>query len=151
MKRLLFLVLIWACSGHAENETLKKAAEVHNEAVEIGHKASLLVSQLKQMEDSISVAHRDSLQSVISSLSEWYETLVEVPGYDHEDEHGHEGHDHSGHDHHHDHDHGGDVNYLEGLSPEEVLEVQEALKREVQQIERRASTIARDIQNASQP
>lgn len=147
MKRLLILLMVFGCSGHAENETLKKASDVHNEAVKIGHDASLLVSQLKQRQDSLSVAQSDTLQVIMTSLSEWYESLVEVPGYDHDDHghgHDHEGHDHSGHDHDHDH---GAPNYLEGLTPEEVLEVQEALKREVEGIQRKVTSLARDIKN----
>ena len=140
MKRFLILLLIIGCSGQAEIETLKNAVAAHNEAVDIGHKASLMVSQFKQMEDSLSLAQRDSLQVIISSLSEWYEALVEVPGYDHEDEHNHAGHDHSGHDHH-GHDHGGQ-NYLEGSSPKEILEVQLALKKEIEEIQGRIFQLA---------
>ena len=39
----------------------------------------------------------------------------------------HSGHDHSGHDH--DHDHGAQL--PEGLSDEEILEIQQALKAEL--------------------
>ena len=142
------LALLVACGPSANNETLQQAADIHNEAIEIGHRTSLLVSQLKQLEDTLSSGQKDSLQIVIRALSEWYETVVEVPGFDHEDR---DHHDHSGHDHdHHDHDHGDEKNYLEGLPPEEVLQVQQALKVEVERIEGQVVFLAKSIRSQGQ-
>ncbi len=145
MRTLGIILIFLVCCAPVENETLKQASNVHNEAIEIGHSTSLLVSKLKQQEASLSTAEQDTLQSLMKSLSEWYDTVVEVPGYDHEeDDHGH-GHDHD-HDHH---DHGEELNYLEGLSPEEVLAVQQALKGEIERIQGRTLQFSKAIKSSN--
>ena len=135
MKKILIVMILVACGGAAEDETLKSASKIHNVVMKKAHDVSLKVSELKRGETLLTESQRDSLHSIFTSLSEWYDTVVEVPGYEH-DEHDHEGHghdehdhgehDHVGHDHGgHDHDHGSEVNYLEGLSSEDILEIQQ--------------------------
>ncbi len=128
MKRLLLLALItWACSSSGEREVLQEAARVHDEALDIAHRTALMISQIKQLEDRLPQAGRDSLQAVAEGLGEWYEVVVEVPGHEHrEGDHDH----HHGHSHHHTEA----PNYLEALSPQGVLEVQMELRREVEHL-----------------
>ncbi len=90
---------------------------------------------------------------------DWESTVVGIPGdarnHDHDHAHDHEGHnhghdhahDHEGHDHGHDHahdheghghdhahDHGNELN-LEGMSDEEIREIQAALLAELQSLQ----------------
>jgi len=147
MRFIWITALLVACSAPKEDETLKKAASIHEVAVKKAHDVSLKVSELKRGEDLLSPPQKDSLQFIITSLSEWYENLVEVPGYDHDD-HDHSGHDHGehDHDHDHDHDHGNEMKYLESLSSEEILSIQQELKLEIERIEGRIAVLARNAQ-----
>ena len=104
---------------------------------------TLLAAELAKLEGQ--------LDRIDVRFHDWSETVVEIPGqacthdhggeghdhghahdhdgHDHED---HEGHDHSGHDHSgHDHDHDHGAQLPEGLSDEEILEIQQALKAEL--------------------
>jgi ABC-type Zn2+ transport system substrate-binding protein/surface adhesin len=60
----------------------------------------------------------------------WESTVVGIPGdaCDHDHDHAHD-HDHEGHDHAHDH---GNELSLEGMSDDEILEIQAALFAELQ-------------------
>lgn len=83
---------------------------------------------------------------------DWESTVVGIPGdacnhdhghdHDNDHDHAHEGHDHDhdqaheGHDHGHDHahDHGNELS-LEGMSDEEIREIQAALLTELQALQ----------------
>ncbi len=56
--------------------------------------------------------------------------MVEVPGFEHDHNHDH---DH-GHDHDHDHSHDHSNDNLSDLPPAEMLELQQALKKEAQRL-----------------
>ena len=87
---------------------------------------------------------------------DWESTVVGIPGdacnhdhdHAHEDhdhaheghDHAHDGHDHEGHDHGHDHDHDhahdhGNELSLEGMSDDEIREIQAALLAELQSLQ----------------
>ena len=143
MKKYCFILLLaFACGSSKEDPNLTQAMAIHNEATKIGHSASMSISQLKSLEAGMNQPQLDSLNAITTDLSEWYETLVEVPGNDHDD---HDGHDHSGHDHDHDHDH--QENYLEGLSSEEILAIQAELKKQIQWIDARVNNLMTDVRN----
>lgn len=144
MKKYWFiLLLVYACGSSKEDPKLAQAMDIHNEATKIGHSASMSISQLKSLEAKMEQPQLDSLNAITSDLSEWYETLVEVPGNDHD---GHD-HDHAGHDHDHDHDHDHQENYLEGLSSEEILAIQVELKKQIQWIEARTNNLMNAVRN----
>ncbi len=124
MRLLLITLVFLACSASKEDKVLKQASEIHNDAMEIGHKTSLRISYLKKNESGLARAHQDSLQSITLALGEWYEMVVEVPGYEHED---------NGHDH--DHAHGDQMEHLEHLSAMEILEIQTELKKEIERLQ----------------
>ena len=69
---------------------------------------------------------------------DWESTVVGIPGdaCNHDHDHGHDhGHGHShGHDHDHAHDHGNELS-LEGMSDEEIREIQAALLAELQALQ----------------
>ena len=141
MKKYWFILLLaYACGSSKEDPKLAEAMDIHNEATKIGHTASMSVSQLKSLEAKMNQSQLDSLNAITADLSEWYETLVEVPG--NED---HDGHDHAGHDHDHDHDHDHHENYLEGLSSEEILAIQAELKKQIQWIDARVNNLMNDV------
>ena len=97
---------------------------------------TLLAAELAKVEGK--------LDRIDVRFHDWSETVVEIPGqacnhdhghegHDHGDHEGHDhgdhdGHDHDGHDHAgHDHDHDHGVQLPEGLSDEDILEIQKAL------------------------
>lgn len=141
MKKYWFLLLLVSCGPSKEDTKLAEAASIHDEASETAHRASLVVSQLKSLEVRLDQPQSDTLNAIADDLSEWYESLMEVPGHEH-DEHNHDGHDHSGHDH----DHGHQENYLEGLSSDEVLKIQAEIRKEIQWIEARVIKLMSEVQ-----
>ena len=159
MKKFWILLFLLACGPSKEDLALADAAAVHDEAVEVGYHTSKAVNQLKNMEGDLDQVQLDSLQALTEDLSHWYELLVEVPGYDHDDHyhHGHSHSDHSGHDHddheghdheghdHSGHDHGTSTNYLEGKSADEILAIQSELKKEVEKIQARVTRLLQDV------
>ena len=137
-------MLLVACGPSKEYAQLIQAAAIHDEATEIGHRTSMGVSQLKSLESRMDQRQLDSLRAITNDLNDWYQSLVEVPGHEHE-EHDHD-HDHAGSDHtEHDHDHNHELNYLEGLSSEEIRAIQVALKKEIEWIEARVINLMNDI------
>lgn len=151
MNRLLALALCIAaigCGETAESESLKQARKLHEQVTRIsGDLHAAMQASLAQVEVGIeaSMAQGDSvlaiqLARVESQLGEldvrfhdWEATVVGIPGdacnHDH-------GHDHEGHDHAHDHahDHGNDLS-LEGMTDEQIREIQAALLAELQAIQ----------------
>ncbi len=157
MKKWWILFVLAACGPSKEDTTMSQAAAIHNEATEIGHRTSMGVSQLKSLEARLNQPQKDSLNAIMTDLSDWYESLVEVPGHDHgehghdHDGHDHEAHDHEGHDHEgHDHNHGNEQNYLEGLPASEVLAIQAALKKEIEWMEARVINLLNDVRASDQ-
>ena len=78
---------------------------------------TLLAAELAKLEGKLDRIH--------VRFHDWSETVVEIPGQacTHDHDHDHDGHDHDGHDHSHDHG----AQLPDGLSDEEVLEIQQAL------------------------
>ena len=149
MNRLLALALCIAaigCGETAESESLKQARKLHEQVTRIsGDLHAAMQASLAQVEVGIeaSMAQGDSvlaiqLARVESQLGEldvrfhdWEATVVGIPGdacnHDHGHDHGHEGHDHA-------HDHGNDLS-LEGMTDEQIREIQAALLAELQAIQ----------------
>ena len=90
--------------------------------------------------DTSSAMDLARLESRVSELDvrfhDWSATMVEIPGHAHSHDHDH-GHDHGhddGHDHDHDHhDHAAGPS-LEGLSDDQILEIQLALQTELSKL-----------------
>ena len=107
---------------------------------------TLLAAELAKLEGQ--------LDRIDVRFHDWSETVVEIPGQACTHDHGHSGHDHGhahdhdGHDHadheghnHDDHDHSGHdhahdhgAQLPEGLSDEEILEIQQALQAELDRL-----------------
>lgn len=139
MKKWMIVIFLSACGPSKKDATLVHAAAIHSEATKIGHQTSMVVSQLKSLEGSLKMAQLDSLNAITEDLTGWYESLVEVPGFQHEEHN----HDHSGHDHEHDHE----KNYLEGLPAEEVLAIQLELKKEIAWMNARVNKLMNEIRD----
>lgn len=134
---------------------MQEAKKVHEQLVRIsGELHDALMVAMEPLEgriDSAMMAGDTLLAAELARLEgkldridvrfhDWSETVVEIPGHAHDHGHDHAGHDHGhsfdhdghdhgdheGHDHDHDHDHGAQL--PEGLSDEEILEIQVALK-----------------------
>ena len=140
------------CGEPAESESLKEARKLHDQLTRIsGDLHEAMQASLMRIEEEIeaSVSAGDStlaiqlarLESQLGELDvrfhDWESTVVGIPGdacnHDHDHAHDHEGHDH-GHDHDHAHDHGNELS-LEGMSDDEIREIQAALLAELQSLQ----------------
>ena len=152
---MAFVMLLASCGGPQESAAMKEAKAVHEQLTRIGEELheSLMVA-MAPLEDKIDSAMmvgdtllaaelakiEGKLDRIDVRFHDWSETVVEIPGqacnhdHDHSDhDHGHS-HDHDGHDHAHDHDHDHGAQLPEGLSDEEILEIQQALKAELEKL-----------------
>ena len=135
---------------------MKEAKAIHEQLTRLsGELHDALMEAMAPLEDQIDSAMmvgdtllaaelaklEGQLDRIDVRFHDWSETVVEIPGQACNHDHGHEGHDHEGHDHDHgdpaDHDHAGHdhdhshdhgATLPEGLSDEEILEIQQALK-----------------------
>ena len=134
---------------------MKEAKAVHEQLTRIGEELhGSLMMAMAPLEDKIDSAMmvgdtllaaelakiEGKLDRIDVRFHDWSETVVEIPGqactHDHDHsghDHGHS-HDHDGHDHAHDHDHDHGATLPEGLSDEEILEIQQALKAELDKL-----------------
>ena len=145
----LFCVAV-GCGEPAESESLKEARKLHGQLSRIsGDLHEAMQASLVRIEEEIeaSMSAGDStlaiqlarLESQLGELDvrfhDWESTVVGIPGdacnHDHGHDHGHD-HDHEGHDHAHDH---GNELSLEGMSDEEIREIQAALLGELQALQ----------------
>ena len=149
------------CGEPAESESLKEARKLHDQLTRIsGDLHEAMQASLMRIEEEIeaSMSAGDStlaiqlarLESQLGELDvrfhDWESTVVGIPGdacnHDHDHTHDHEGHDHvhdheghdHGHDHDHAHDHGNELS-LEGMSDDEIREIQAALLVELQSLQ----------------
>ena len=120
---------------------MKEAKAVHEQLTRISdelHDAMFdAMAPLEEQIDSAMVAGDTLMAAQLAKLEgkldrlhvrfhDWSETVVEIPGQACTHDHSHEGHDHGDHaGHDHSHDHGATL--PEGLSDEEVLQIQQAL------------------------
>ncbi|MEM8926730.1 MAG: hypothetical protein AAGC45_00895 [Bacteroidota bacterium] len=129
---MLGMIVLWSSCGDKKesNENLQKAFEIHKEAIST-HKLALdQMAKLKANKDTLFVeTYSNDLNAISGSLEEWNKQLVEVPGFDDDNDHSH--HDHSDHEHEHDEHH---HNGQQELTPEQHLEVQQQLLAEIQAI-----------------
>ena len=150
------MLLLAACGGPQESASMKEAKAIHEQLTRLsGELHDALMEAMAPLEDQIDSAMmvgdtllaaelaklEGQLDRIDVRFHDWSETVVEIPGQACTHDHGHEGHDHghagydhgdhadhdhAGHDHDHSHDHGATL--PEGLSDEEILEIQQALK-----------------------
>ena len=131
--------LMVACGGPQESASLKEAKAVHEQLTRISdelHDAIFdAMVPLEGQIDSAMVAGDTLMAAQLAKLEgkldrihvrfhDWSETVTEIPGQacSHDHSHDHDGHDHG---HNHSHDHGATL--PDGLSDEEILEIQQAL------------------------
>lgn len=142
------------CGEPAESESLKEARKLHEQLSRIsGDLHEAMQATLVRIEEEIeaSMSAGDStlaiqlarLESQLGELDvrfhDWESTVVGIPGdacdhnhgHDHGHDHAHEGHDH---DHDHAHDHDNELS-LEGMSDDEIREIQAALLAELQALQ----------------
>jgi hypothetical protein len=146
---LIVLTLFASCndSGRAKNRKLQEAAKIH-EDIMTRHDSiySKLLREKERVsevleEGNLSSDKQGAYESMIRSIDKsfrilgtWEESVVGVPGFEH----------HHGEHTHHDHDHASDE-ILDGMSDEEILELQKAyqtrLSDVIEQIEGLLTTI----------
>lgn len=143
--------------GEAEKSAARLEAEsVHEDIIRTSEQlhadlAAALASTERAIEaqmaagDTAAAMATARIESQLSALDvrfhDWSETLVEIPGHAHS--HGEHDHDHDDHDHHH-HHHGGVS--LDGLSDDEILAIQMALRDALGQLVTAAHALAPDIE-----
>lgn len=136
MKKLSILVsvILGACtSGHNE-ELHQQSIEMHEAALRIGKQANDKIKQFaSEVEALADSSLLDSLASLKQGYQDWDESLVEVPGHEH-DHHDHEGHDHGDHEGH-------DHSPAPDLTQEMVLEIQKELKLKAEKLNARADRL----------
>lgn len=156
---ILFIAL-FGCGQPEESESLKQARKVHEQLNRLsGEFHDALQMTLSEIEGEIeeSMSRGDSslavqLARVESQLGEldvrfhdWDATVVGIPGDACDHDHG--DHDHEGHDH--DHDHGNEAS-LEGMSDDDILNIQEALLQEIIGIQSQFDSIVSTLPSISQ-
>lgn len=139
MAVVFFLALAVSCNTTEKiDKDLQQAFELHEKSMSIRSQVDSKVEALFSGKDSIEVNGQvQYLDSIKTTLSNWDEQMIEVPGFEDQHshaEHNHAGHDHSGHDHaghnHAGHDHGHSHSKVE-LTPKQHLEVQQHLLNEI--------------------
>ena len=133
------------CGEPAESESLKEARKLHDQLSRIsGDLHEAMQASLVRIEEEIesSMSAGDStlaiqlarLESQLGELDvrfhDWESTVVGIPGDACHHDHGHD----DVHDHDHAHDHGNELS-LEGMSDEEIREIQAALLAELQALQ----------------
>jgi len=136
---LCAVALLASCRGPQESASIKEAKAVHEQMTRISgelHDAIFdAMAPLEEQIDSAMVAGDTLMAAQLAKLEgkldrihvrfhDWSATVTEIPGQacNHDHSHDHDGHDH-GHDHSHDHG----ATLPDGLSDEEILEIQQAL------------------------
>lgn len=109
----LVIFIFGSCTKPGQDPHLQQAAALHLEALQI---AEDLEDQLKQ-----GAIPSDSAAVLQAAIEAWEKDLVEVPGYEHE-------HDHAGHNHSHE---------PVQVTPEEMLQLQQAAKAQIEQLKKR--------------
>ena len=162
------------CGEPTESESLKEARKLHDQLTRIsGDLHEAMQASLVRIEEEIeaSMSAGDStlaiqlarLESQLGELDvrfhDWESTVVGIPGdacnHDHDHTHDHEGHDHvhdheghdHGHDHDHAHDHGNELS-LEGMSDDEIREIQAALLVELQSLQAAYDAVQAELNGA---
>ena len=132
------------CGEPAESESLKEARKLHDQLTRIsGDLHEAMQASLVRIEEEIeaSMSAGDStfaiqlarLESQLGELDVRFHdcesTVVGIPGdaCNHDHDHAHDGHNHA-------HDHGNELS-LEGMSDEEIREIQAALLAELQSLQ----------------
>jgi hypothetical protein len=142
---LCAVALLASCGGPQESASMTEAKAVHEQLTRIsGELHDAILDAMEPLEgqiDSAMVAGDTLLAAQLAKLEgkldridvrfhDWSETVMEIPGQACTHDHSHEGHDHgdhAGHDHGHDHSHDHGATLPDGLSDEEILEIQQAL------------------------
>lgn len=162
---LLAALALAGCGGEEKSAARLEAEAVHEDIIRTSEQlhadlaAGLALTERAieaQMAagDTAAAMATARIESQLSALDvrfhDWSETLVEIPGHAHShgdhshDDHDH-GHDHGDHDHHH-HHHGGGAMSLEGLSDDEILAIQSALRDALGQLVDAARALAPEME-----
>ncbi|NQX91749.1 MAG: hypothetical protein HRT74_06425 [Flavobacteriales bacterium] len=135
-------IAMCSCHSHEDSPTIKEAVEVHKnmrtlysdlEAIAIAKKEEVKghIKEAEMNADTLSAEKLAALNSQLEvlhkELNDWKDGLVEVPGHCfHEEGEAHEHHHHA---------------HLEGLSDQEMLQLQQELEKELKEIEKSIKSI----------
>lgn len=93
----VIMVALWACGGKpTDNQTLVEANRIHLESISIQEKIEPKIEQLDSLKSTLKDSTKIAkIENIKQMFEEWEESLIEVPGFEHEH------HKHDGHEHHH--------------------------------------------------
>lgn len=137
---LFFVAIIASCGGKSANRKLVEAAEIHKEMMarhdSIYH---ALIDKRKEINErfaELGAVDKSANESMLRSISKslellhgWEASVVGVPGFEFEYHHHHA----EGEEHNHDHGNKNDE-ILRGMSDQEVLDLQKALKGRLNEV-----------------
>ena len=141
---LVGLVLsLMGCHGHDDTEVLQAQALALHDSIlvvetQINDALAQVTAQVTTQDDSRQLARpiRDSLAAIWADLVTWNSYVIEPPGGDHD------GHDHA---HGHAHDHAPPPD----MTPQQMVEVQQALLDEIRTLQARLEQLDLDAVPAS--
>lgn len=143
-----------ACDGKKGNRKLVEAAEVHQDMMSrydsIYHALIEKREEINQRMGGLNTEQQSANESMLRSIDKslnilqgWNESVVGVPGHEFEY---HDHHDHADHEDDHNHHHVRDNdNLLRGMSDEEVLDLQKALRTRLNEVSQEINTLLETI------
>ncbi len=132
MRKLIgIFVVLLACTTSTKEESNPQIIEIHNTAIKKGNEVEKIIDKIKNYAkdstDSLENRLLDSVEVLRDDLTEWKETIVEVPGYEH--------------NHVHDHSHKEPLQ----LTPDMMLEIQKDIEERVDKLLIRAQEISEKL------
>lgn len=128
MKHVGVLLLVAACTAQQHDPLLDDAARYHRDAMELSGQLEIELDSLAHSD----AVPKDSIRAWHLAIESWERDVIEVPGYDHDDQG--EAHDH----HHHEH-----REPPPDLTPEQMRDVQRELLQRLREIESRLESTIR--------
>lgn len=114
-------MIVLSCSSSRSERLTEQSITIHEEALDIGLKASDKITQLEYqtegLDEPMRLAILDSVEVLKAEWKAWESAIVEIPG-----------HKHAHHDHdHHEHNHSASPD----LTPEMMMDIQKDLKNRI--------------------
>ncbi len=112
-----------SCQGGGQDAQTEQAKQLQSELISLEKQFKEKLAQQRATADSAGLI---ALQDVETRFNAWHDQVAQIPGMEHSHEHDHSDHDHSDHDHHHHHA------PANPLTPQQLVEVQQELKKQIE-------------------
>jgi len=129
MRKLIGIFVVFlACNTSRKEEANPQIIEIHDTAIKKGNEVEKIIDKIKDYAkdstDSLKNRLLDSVEVLRDDLTKWKETIVEVPGHEH--------------NHVHDHSHKEPLQ----VTPDMMLEIQKDIEKRVDKLLSRAEGIS---------